>query len=340
MGKRKTAAQIRRMERRAAARGEEYERIEDGKVVTAEERSCQPSPEDTKLEAARKLTHALDNIEKSEDMNAKERRAAKRKAEAIAVQEASNDLRDGDTAPSAAELLELLKNSDKKMKKSKEKESSSNKRKRGEDDGNEEQTQKKTPYVAFVGQLSYTSTIESIQKHFENGLGRKEATEGNMKIRLLTHKDSGKSRGMAFVEVDSPELLHECFKMHQTYLDGRRINVERTAGGSSNEKKTAKLEHFREEHKKFISDTVERIFMEYQENGDLDEGELDGSVISLCKRHSMPTVEASLKEYLESKGDEKVKMKNRSAYFSKIITRISTGEERMIKGKPVKREKG
>lgn len=332
---RKSAAQIRRMEQRAAARGEDYERIEDGKRVTAEERSWKPSSEDVKLKAAKKLARDLDNLEKSKDMNAKERRAAKRKAEAIAIQEVSDVLGEESTAPTAAELLELLEKNV-KAKKCVSEEKTSTKRKR-EEDGDED-APKKTPYVAFVGQLSYTSTKESILKHFEKELGRKEVTEGNMKIRLLTDKNTGKSRGMAFVEVDNPELLHECFKLHQTYLDGRRMNVERTAGGSSTEKKNSKLEHHREEHKQYISDTVERIFREYEANGDLEEGELDGSVIGLCKRHSMATVEASLKEYLESKADEKVKMKNRSAYMSKIITRVSTGEERKIKGRPVKRD--
>lgn len=39
------------------------------------------------------------------------------------------------------------------------------------------------------------------------------------------------SRGIAFVEFPNSTLLQQALKLHHTDLDGRRINVELTAGG-------------------------------------------------------------------------------------------------------------
>ena len=39
------------------------------------------------------------------------------------------------------------------------------------------------------------------------------------------------SRGIAFIEFPNSTLLQQALKLHHTDLDGRRINVELTAGG-------------------------------------------------------------------------------------------------------------
>jgi RNA recognition motif-containing protein len=65
-------------------------------------------------------------------------------------------------------------------------------------------------------------------------------------VRLLTDKHSGKSRGMAFVDVATPQQLVRALRLHHSRLQGRAINVERTVGGGgNNDKRKAKLEELR-----------------------------------------------------------------------------------------------
>ena len=61
--------------------------------------------------------------------------------------------------------------------------------------------QPKRRYILFVGHLPYEATAEDIVDHFEKrGVQVKN-------LRLLTKKETGKSRGIAFVEFDSPKMM-------------------------------------------------------------------------------------------------------------------------------------
>ena len=52
--------------------------------------------------------------------------------------------------------------------------------------------QKSTPYVLFVGQLSYKTESSGIFKYFKKGLGEDHpVTSENLKVRLLTTKGGG-----------------------------------------------------------------------------------------------------------------------------------------------------
>ena len=128
---------------------------------------------------------------------------------------------------------------------------------------------------------------------------------------------------MAFVEVcDDPELLYSCLKLHHTHLEGRRINVERSAGGGKNsETRKAKLEQFRKDQIKHMEDTVDAILKEYYKRGEIQEqGELDEGVILLCKRHSAVVVQAALDRYVESNGRD---MDNSSAYLTFLLGKLA-----------------
>ena len=239
-----------------------------------------------KLESAKKLHTSLSKIEKDDSLNAKERRSAKRKAEAIASEETG-----------VTDTKELLQWYETIVPTS----------------TNEDDTQKgtkKIPYIIFVGQLAYSTTSDMIYNHFHSTLIKsfdsELITKESMKIRLLTDSKTKKSRGMAFIELSTPEIMYECLKLHLTYLDGRRINVERSAGGGSASKK-AKITSFRENQSTYISTTMDSIIQSFVKNGDIEEDELDEGVISLCKRHSATVVEAALKEYVDEKRERKIK---------------------------------
>jgi len=59
----------------------------------------------------------------------------------------------------------------------------------------------KRRYILFVGHLSYEATAEDIVDHFEKrGVQVKN-------LRLLTKKETGESRGIAFVEFDSAKMM-------------------------------------------------------------------------------------------------------------------------------------
>jgi hypothetical protein len=170
-------------------------------------------------------------------------------------------------------------------------------------------------------------------EHFQTNLGSEVINKETTKVRLLTDPKTKKSRGMAFVELSSPESMYECLKLHLTHLDGRRLNVERTSGGGKAAKKS-KITSFRESQSSYISQTVDQILSDHMKNGDIMEGELDEGVIALCKRHSAQVVEHALKEYAEEKkvrkerkeelGEkEEEEMRNPSAFLTHMLGRIA-----------------
>lgn len=263
--------------------------------------------DDGKLNIAKTLKKTLDALKADEDLNSKERRAAKRKAEAVATENAGG-------VP-AEELLSLLEKQQPAAAASKK------------DDNQKPVTKKRhVPYVLFVGQISFTTTKDMLFTHFQQELGAELVTEASLTIRLLTDpQKQHRSRGMAFVETDTPELLYECLRMHHTHLDGRRINVERSAGGGKQSaRRTEKLAAYRKEQDDLLSSTVDKILQTYRDAGDLEPDELDDGVVSLCKRHSAATVEAALAQYVKARTDRHGgSMDNPSAYLTHMITRVS-----------------
>ena len=390
----KSAAQLRRLQARAAARGETYTPPEQPSALKEEQQASSQTPQEddeairTKLSAAEKLEKTLATLEENpDDLNSKERRSAKRKAEAIASEECDgmntqdllewyathkkkNDPSKGETKKASKKASRLSPADQAKADTAKKlrdelaqleantemnaKERRSAKRKAeaiaAEESGcqadellnwyetvapksAEEDGGKKIPYIVFVGQLSFTTTADMLFEHFQTNLGSEVISKETTKIRLLTDAKTKKSRGMAFVELSTPEAMYECLKLHLTHLDGRRLNVERTTGGGKAAKKS-RISSFRESQTAYISQTVDQILSDHMKNGDIVEGELDEGVIALCKRHSAQVVEHALKEYAEEKrvrkerkeelGEkEEEEMRNPSAFLTHMLGRIA-----------------
>jgi RNA recognition motif-containing protein len=334
----KSAAQIRRQMKRAEARGEKYtppisssvstndiihSKVDTGHVPTSAVFKAKEKPvrikkmktstlDETekqksvvikdasiiKLQAYEKMIQSLNETSNDTTLDARSRRSAKRKAEAIAAQESG--------CISATELIEWYEGYKANEQPVSTKASS-------------DSASKKNPCILFIGQLSFHTTSDGIFHHIQKAIGEKKITSSTLKIRLLTQ--DGKSKGNAFAEFEDPEDMYEALKLHHTQLDGRRINVERSVGGRKNsETRKEKLKQRRKEQEDYVMNTVNKILEEYRERGQLEEDELDDGVKALCYRRSPAIVEAALQEYVEARGSS---LDNPSAYLSRIICRIT-----------------
>jgi len=111
----------------------------------------------------------------------------------------------------------------------------------------------------FVGQLPYSASAADVKKHFRQG-----GVQDKVTVRLLTRRDGGGSRGLAFVELASEADVHTALRLHKSPMSGRRINVERTVGGGGKtEARASKLSDLRERQgtqmKKQVHDMIESI---------------------------------------------------------------------------------
>jgi RNA recognition motif-containing protein len=298
-----------------------------------------------KWDAAVRLIQDLADIEsKHKDLKAKERRSMKRKAEAIAT-EASDC--------SASELLEWYK-TEQNAKAKTSAESKTDDSKNSTDNKKERQSNRtNNPYTVFVGQLSFDTTKEDLLQHFVSNLAEhypaRRLTKNDFTIRLLTDPKTKKSRGMAFVQLvghhhhhhnaddadnnknsgsnKDPELLYACLKLHLTYLKGRRINVERSAGGGKVVREERVRQH-RTEQSRYVERTVQEMLQERYRRGEMREHEIDAGCMELCRRHSATVVQAALDRYVDSNGGD---MDNPSAYLTFLLGKLA--EEGIYKKK-------
>ncbi|KAI9795473.1 MAG: hypothetical protein M1833_007003 [Piccolia ochrophora] len=109
-------------------------------------------------------------------------------------------------------------------------------RKSNDEDGRGAGAQK---FTVFVGNLPFTATTASVQKHFS------EVRPSS--VRHRTHRDEPtKSKGFAFVDFDAHDRMQACLKLlhHSRFDDGispaRKINIELSAGGGGAKSKQRK----------------------------------------------------------------------------------------------------
>ena len=263
------------------------------------------------LRAAKKYQEALQGIQDNQELNSKDRRSAKKKTEAIAKEESGMD--------DVQQLLAWL--DDNKHLEIQLQQSSKKRKAKDLEDGDDVRPKKINPYILFVGQIPFKTTAEEVFDHFQKYMGKNIITKDAMKIRIpKDDKAKEKSKGFAFVEFEDPEIMYECLKMHHTPMNGRRINVIRSAGGG----KAAKAEKHKQrklEQDEYISSTVEKIIKDYIDQGALKEGELDNGAMLLCKRRSAATVEAALAQYIEQRGDRE--LDNPSAFFTCVMCKVT-----------------
>ena len=103
----------------------------------------------------------------------------------------------------------------------------------------------------FVGQVPFKTTKEDLMIHF--------AEAGKVEIRMLTDKQTKKFRGMAFVEVQDEKGLGAALSRHHTLIKGRRINVEMTASGGGT-KSTLRTDRLTKLKDKQTDKQLEKVF--------------------------------------------------------------------------------
>ncbi|KAJ2534724.1 hypothetical protein EV175_006994, partial [Coemansia sp. RSA 1933] len=95
-------------------------------------------------------------------------------------------------------------------------------------------------FIAFVGNIPFSSTAEDVKVFLKSA--------NPTSVRLMTDKDTGKSRGFAFVEFATSADLRHSLKFHHVRLGSKKVNVELTAGGGGNsENRKQKLKRRRDE---------------------------------------------------------------------------------------------
>ena len=82
----------------------------------------------------------------------------------------------------------------------------------------------------YVGNLAFNTTEQDLQEQF-NQYGQVQSTN------IITDRDTGRSRGFAFIELDSKEAAHAAIQaLNGRELDGRALTVNeakpREDGGS------------------------------------------------------------------------------------------------------------
>ncbi|KAI0332024.1 hypothetical protein GY45DRAFT_1321573 [Cubamyces sp. BRFM 1775] len=145
----------------------------------------------------------------------------------------------------------------------------------------------KQRYILFVGNLKYTTTKEAVEKHFAK-------CDPPPTVRLMTPKPSAnskpshKSKGFAFVEFSHKNALQQGLKLHQTELEGRKINVELTAGGGG--KSEQRLEKVKQRNKELHEQRKKHLLKQKtgkkKAGGDGGEGEEEDVQLDRPQRYS------------------------------------------------------
>ena len=172
-------------------------------------------------------------------------------------------------------------------------------------------------HIVFVGQLHYLATKEDVRNHFvENGAGK------DVKVRLLTDKRTGKSRGMAFLDMTTARNCVNALRCHHTKIRGRQINVERTVGGGGKgEKRKEKLKTLRDHQGESAQREVQQIVGTLVAENKLNKGDLDDRCIEALA--SLPR-KASKMILQEFSAQDLTRISNKSLWCMGFIRRYRT----------------
>ena len=191
------------------------------------------------------------------------------------------------------------------------------------------------PHVVFVGQLPFSATLEEVKLHFSEGA---QISCQNIKVRLLTDPKSGRSKGMAFLEVTNADEMHKALALHRSYFGHsnqkkrRQINVEKSSGGGKS-KKRKRIAENRDSQSHFMENTVSRIIDDHVQRGTIQREFLDNDkhLLSMLLKCDAATVDQSLEEFSQKDVEE---LSNPAAWLTAIVCRkLAESFDAKVKGK-------
>ncbi|KAF8939515.1 hypothetical protein EDD21DRAFT_360672 [Dissophora ornata] len=124
----------------------------------------------------------------------------------------------------------------------------------------------------FIGNLSFQSTREGLQKLFEDcGEIRK--------VRLATFEDSGKCKGFAYIDYMSPESATTALTNPQKhFLDGRKLNIEYASAEATLKGNPREYRKHKREEEEAAAVARGEIPASHKEGENGDGGDADASV--------------------------------------------------------------
>lgn len=157
------------------------------------------------------------------------------------------------------------------------------------------------PFIAFVGNLSYSTTKEDIVQHLRTleGFGEQDEWGKGLKVRLLTDPATKNSRGIAFVETNGADALRHCIsRLHRSVLQGRTLNVEKSCGGRNRSRREERIASQREVQKHEVRGQSEKILREYCEKGVIKDQAIGENLRHVLMHSCNPIeLEQALKRY-------------------------------------------
>ncbi|KAJ1784513.1 hypothetical protein LPJ59_006338, partial [Coemansia sp. RSA 2399] len=128
-------------------------------------------------------------------------------------------------------------------------------------------------FIAFVGNIPFSATAEEVKVFMKSA--------NPTSVRLMTNRDTGKSRGFAFVEFATSADLKHSLMFHHMRLGSKKVNVELTAGGGGNsENRKQKLKRRRDE----LDEERKKAFTAKRNKKAAPESEKDGKPANASDR--------------------------------------------------------
>ena len=181
---------------------------------------------------------------------------------------------------------------------------------------------KRPQFRLFIGQLAFSTTAADLEKYL-----REQGVECPLQIRMLTERETGKSRGTAFLDLfGGKRSLKRCLSLHHTMLNGRRINVEKTGKGFNDEVEVKKR---RIEDKVRESEKMDALLRDFEENVEENKGgvfkvkSLSDSTMNRLYAMNMDEVRSILHEF--STICSASKSVNGAVVFRELITKRDGG---------------
>eukprot|EP00929_Paragymnodinium_shiwhaense_P030088 TRINITY_DN17106_c0_g1_i1.p1 TRINITY_DN17106_c0_g1~~TRINITY_DN17106_c0_g1_i1.p1 ORF type:complete len:823 (+),score=190.67 TRINITY_DN17106_c0_g1_i1:95-2563(+) len=169
--------------------------------------------------------------------------------------------------------------------------------------------------TVFVGQLPTAATSDGLR----NFVKSKGGVRGGITIRLLTDKETGKSRGMAFVQLTSEADVAAALQLDKTTFKGRTITVERTAASGSGVSSKPRGSEVKAARRLFETVVVEWQRQQSQGTIGLQKEDADNRVLELLCTVAETTARQALLEFASLPA--KTEVKNRPGL---LMTRLRT----------------